>query len=1285
MISNIKKTLFLLGAALAISVNVYSQCDSVNTELNSKMRFLGSWQINGYPNYIEAEKDTISADIIDFINSALPETVNIIDSGYFDENLKSNTEIIDTTDVYLTFVQEKAGWKNVLGFYSYKLDSPPTNFSEIDSLTIIFPLVDSDDLFDGGERVHLGKFIPNTGIGFFLMPKGWTGDTICLDKPIIFTDKHLNTFTSEDFRQHTVLLNYEDGGRFLLGIEDQARPSGDKDFNDAVFYITAKTGAIDTVDVPKVPIAKICGDTVLCDEADLATINIKLRGTPPFNVVYNNGIEDVEISEIESNFYSFQTNLKTTFTLVSVKDAHGMGVVKGSATVELNNLNAGFVEDTLKVCEGESSGVAKIYLNGYAPFTLVYTVDGAENIIDNIVDDTLNFPVDLSTSIILTQVSDQYCTLDLSEELFVNVTEIPSAAILLSDTTLCQGEVIDVEIEFTGEAPFTFTYELNGVENTVSVGGLRYLISVGETTNIEAIAVASGSCQGTVSGNANIVYNPRPSVELTKPDIECGIGEVVELTLDFAGSAPFNFSYSISGELFNSSTNDTHTINLDVNETFELIEFSDQLCSGIVVDSLHTFDNLSSPEAEILTTSVIICENQNADIQIELRGVPPFTFVISNGTVTETVTTNKFNYTYETDQTGVFELLSVETGVCLGTTSGSASVVRTNAPVFEILFPDVDCDATSVAVVEISFSGAAPYNYSYLLDDELINGQTENEIALVEVGVGERFELASISDVNCDATVGDDQYVFYNYELTTATIQSGDLFLCDPSDVAIIEIALTGTFPITFEISNGSTSEVITTSNTAYSYETSEPGTYEIVSVTNGVCDGTSAGISQVTLYNEKPTLEFNAIRNLFCEGESTTLHFEFTGTGPWSFTLKNGATTTDHVSEENTFDLVVSEQGVYETLNFSDAHCSNDVTKNIEIGFFDQATATISGGGSFCGEEETVEVSIALTGQAPFTFTYSNGKEETQVSTNEKVYSFVTSETGTYSLVSMADANCTGMISGEAVVSNLADQFDGEITGPENVCEGEIISLIFSTNQEFTSILWTTTGEGVINDESNTSIEYTPADSESGEISFEATVTTECGKKSFSYSLIIIETPSADFVISPDELFSNSDIIFDAEDQTTASFTWEFGDGGSGNGKEVIHVYTSGGEYVVTLTVDNQGCENSSSQPVEVNTLNALYVPNVFNPNAINPENRVVKVYGTNISEEGFNFKIVNRWGNTMYHTNSFTEANTVGWDGKEYHIKEEQSLSAFTWVLRGKFNDGETFERTGTVTILQ
>ena len=127
---------------------------------------------------------------------------------------------------------------------------------------------------------------------------------------------------------------------------------------------------------------------------------------------------------------------------------------------------------------------------------------------------------------------------------------------------------------------------------------------------------------------------------------------------------------------------------------------------------------------------------------------------------------------------------------------------------------------------------------------------------------------------------------------------------------------------------------------------------------------------------------------------------------------------------------------------------------------------------------------------------------------------------------------------------------------------------------------------------------------------------------------------------------------------------------------------YAKGGIYIVELIVKVSGCEGIGSAELEVLSKDELYVPNSFNPSAQNPENQVVKVYGNNIDDGGFSFIIVNRWGKVMYQTNSFAEANNVGWNGINNNNNEEQEMNVFTYILKGRFIEGESFEKSGTIT---
>jgi hypothetical protein len=55
------------------------------------------------------------------------------------------------------------------------------------------------------------------------------------------------------------------------------------------------------------------------------------------------------------------------------------------------------------------------------------------------------------------------------------------------------------------------------------------------------------------------------------------------------------------------------------------------------------------------------------------------------------------------------------------------------------------------------------------------------------------------------------------------------------------------------------------------------------------------------------------------------------------------------------------------------------------------------------------------------------------------------------------------------------------------------------------------------------------------------------------------------------------------------------------------------------------------------------------------------------------------------MYETQNWDQANQDGWDGMNANTNEYQELNVFTWILRGKFEDGEQFEHTGTVTLIK
>lgn len=223
------------------------------TPIIGKYYALGTWDSQGLPDYLIAP-DNVPASLLADIDASLPETQPV--PSYHPEYLvEQNMDVVlsDSADIWITFVHEGAGYKNTLGYYTYTVGNEPASADDIDSLFVIFPnlsFTGSGGNLSTGNKVHLGRFSPNTGIGWFLIPNGWdSGNQSIIPKTETkYSNQNFNSYAGTDYRQHTILLNDASREQLVLGFEDITRPSGDNDFNDAIFYVTANPYAAVVID-----------------------------------------------------------------------------------------------------------------------------------------------------------------------------------------------------------------------------------------------------------------------------------------------------------------------------------------------------------------------------------------------------------------------------------------------------------------------------------------------------------------------------------------------------------------------------------------------------------------------------------------------------------------------------------------------------------------------------------------------------------------------------------------------------------------------------------------------------------------------------------------------------------------------------------------------------------------------------------------------------------------------------------------------------------------------------
>lgn len=239
---------------------------------------LGKWDKTGNPEYITGY-DAIDPELIKRIRTSLPEQkpVPIYNPHYLNNNnrnviIRTDNPDFAGADIWITFIDEGAGYKNAVGYYVYDLqdgyDTPvydgiPLTYetllayekkgANILNKTIVFPnasLPGSGGNLKPGSTVRLvydiknpdKKFPNNVGVGFFLVPNGWNASKLAVIPTL--ASVHSDTLFNEKGLTQTVLfadlMKYdEQTGSMILGFEDIMRTMrSDEDFNDCIIKIT---------------------------------------------------------------------------------------------------------------------------------------------------------------------------------------------------------------------------------------------------------------------------------------------------------------------------------------------------------------------------------------------------------------------------------------------------------------------------------------------------------------------------------------------------------------------------------------------------------------------------------------------------------------------------------------------------------------------------------------------------------------------------------------------------------------------------------------------------------------------------------------------------------------------------------------------------------------------------------------------------------------------------------------------------------------------------------------
>jgi trimeric autotransporter adhesin len=280
-------------------------------------------------------------------------------------------------------------------------------------------------------------------------------------------------------------------------------------------------------------------------------------------------------------------------------------------TLTINPMPTAVISGNATVCLNDAQPTVTFTgANATAPYTFSYSYNGgaAVQIVSNAAGvATIQIPTNVAGnhqySLISVQDASTTSCLNLQQGVVnVVVNDLPTASITGS-TTICQFSN-QPQVTFTGGntvGPYTFTYTLNGVQQTISTLNGSNIVTITVPSNtvgnfvytLQSVQDGSSTvCTANQAGIATISINPLPSATILGDTSLC-LNETQPI-VTFNGTngvSPFTFTYSVNGgapqTMVSASGQSTISIPTSIpgDYIYELIsvqEGSVSMCSSLV-------------------------------------------------------------------------------------------------------------------------------------------------------------------------------------------------------------------------------------------------------------------------------------------------------------------------------------------------------------------------------------------------------------------------------------------------------------------------------------------------------------------------------------------------------------------------------------------------------------------------------------------------------------------------------------------------------------------------------
>ena len=803
------------------------------------------------------------------------------------------------------------------------------------------------------------------------------------------------------------------------------------------------------------PTASMTGTTTVCP-GNPATLTVSFTSVSPWNITYTSGTTPLSISGITANPYliTVTPGSTTSYSLTSVQNSLCTGVASGSPVVTVSPAPLATIGGNSQICQGNGSTVS-VQFTGAGPWDIIWSDGTALNQITGISSNPYSIAVSptATTTYTLNSVISG-CSGTVSGNGLVQVSPVPTAS-LTGGAVICTGGSTTLSVQFTGAAPWAYTYTDGTLQTSFSGLNLNpHILTVNPTsTRTYSLVSMTGLCSGTVSGQSVVtVNNLLPNAVLSGNNTICA-NSATNLSFNLTGNSPWNIIYTDGVVPFTIAgiTSTPHIVSVTPSSTttYSILNVNNVCGNGVVFGTAQILA-FPGPIAS-LTGNASICPGGQSTLTVNLSGPSPWNLTWTNGTtpVSQTgITSSTYTFAVSPSSTTTYSLVSVSSS-CAGTVNGSALISVLGAPSATLSGNQTICNSQT-AQLTLALSGAGPYSVTYSdgFSAQSITGITASSFVFPVTPTSSRtYSIISVSGACSGSGAGTAQVTV---QPSPQVILTGPSSFCTGASIQL-SFALSGSQPWNLTYSNGTTSSSvtgITSSPYLVNLTPSGSATYSVTNLSDQACSilnpVTQALVSQIPI----PTASLSGSGTV-CAGVSQNFAVSLTGVAPWVISYTDGTTaTTISGITANSYSFSVSalSSRTYSLVSVSGAGCPGSVSGNASLVVSPSPTVNLTGNVTICPGNNAF-LTFNLVGASPWNLTYSNGTTSATISgitSSPFITSVTPGVTTTYQATAVQNSLCTGIASGTSIVT-VSPAPNAVISGSRQICSSNPTNLSIS------------------------------------------------------------------------------------------------------------------------------------------------------------------------------------------------------------------------------------------------